>query len=138
MSIVVTDAMLQAFLEEQLPPEELSEIERLLRSDTALHGRMMTILERENNGVHSLGSIWRRNRISCPTRERLGSFLLGALDDAESQYIQFHVEEVGCQYCKSSLIDLQAEHVPDQQETSAKRRKRYFESSVGRRRKKED
>ena len=135
MGIVVTDAMLHAFLEEQLPPQELSAIEQLLRDDLALQKRLLSILERENHGVHTIGAIWRRNRISCPSRERLGSFLLGALDESERNYIQFHVEELGCQYCKSSLIDLQSEQAPEQEQHATKRRQRYFESSVGRQKK---
>jgi hypothetical protein len=93
---------------------------------------------RENQGVHSLSAIWRRNRISCPNRERLGSFLLGVLDEGEFNYIKFHIEEIGCQYCQSSLNDLKNERVPEQSAATKNRRSRYFESSVGRRRKADD
>ncbi len=131
MSLVVTDAMLLAFLDEQLPPDQLAEVENLLRSDMSLQARMKQVLERENQGVHSLAAIWRRNRISCPDRERLGGYLLGVLKTAECEYIKFHLEEIGCQYCQSSVKDLIAEQTPDQQPTKETRRKRYFEAASG-------
>lgn len=131
----VTDAMLLAFLEEQLPPEQLSQIEQMLRSDPALQTRMQAAIEKDNQGVHSMAVIWRRNRISCPDREHLGSYMLGALDQPEVEYIQFHLNEIGCQYCQSSLSDLKNEQAPQQLVDAKKRRNRYFESSAGRRRK---
>ncbi len=45
-------------------------------------------------GVHGLGEIWRRHRLTCPSRQQLGSYLLGAMDDAKREYIQFHIESV--------------------------------------------
>jgi hypothetical protein len=48
----------------------------LLRTLEAINGR-------RDAGVHSLGEIWRRNRVSCPTRQQLGSFLLGILSDEQ-------------------------------------------------------
>jgi hypothetical protein len=127
--------MLLAFLEEQLPPEQLAKIEQMLRSDPSLQARMQEAIEKDNQGVHSMAVIWRRSRISCPDREHLGSYMLGALDQPEVDYIQFHLNEVGCQYCQSSLSDLKNEQVPNQIVDAKKRRNRYFESSAGRRRK---
>lgn len=125
-----TEHELEAFLDEALSPEEMARLEMALRSQPKLARALAEVRSRRDAGVHSLGEIWRRNRLSCPTRETLGSFLLGALDREHSDYIRFHLETVGCRCCQANLQDLQRQ----QQETaanSARRRSRYFQSSAG-------
>ncbi len=68
---------LEAFLEEALTPGEMTEIESQLRDQPELVQQLRSILGRWDAGVHSLGAIWRRHRISCPDRDLLGSYLLG-------------------------------------------------------------
>ena len=97
---------LEAFLNEALPAEESSRIERALRGDAELSGGR-AIHARRDAGVHSLGKVWRRHRLSCPSREELGGFLLGALAEATADYIAFHVETAGCRYCQANLADLE-------------------------------
>ncbi len=131
----VTDAQLFAFLDESLSIEQSNVIEQELRSNKDLLNRLSRIIENENRGVHSLAAIWRRGRISCPTREELGSYLLGALEEAEHDYITFHLEVIRCSYCTSSAIDLSnASQSPTVDDQTAARRSRYFESSIGRNR----
>ena len=47
-----------------------------------------------------------RQRLSCPTRDQLGSHLLGALSAEQADYIQFHVETIGCRLCQANIEDL--------------------------------
>jgi hypothetical protein len=61
-----------------------------------------------DRGEHSVGAIWRRERLSCPTREQLGQHLLGAAPPDLGDYIEFHLETVGCPYCLANLDDLKA------------------------------
>jgi hypothetical protein len=68
-------------------------------------------------------------RLSCPERSQLGSYLLGTLDENQTQYVDFHIQTVGCRYCAANLDDLRAE-VPSNGETTT-RRSRYFQSSAG-------
>ena len=121
---------LEAFLDEALTPGEMSEIEAQLRELPKLLQQLQSILGRRDAGVHSLGAIWRRHRISCPSRDLLGSYLLGVLDPEEQDYIRFHLEEVGCRYCLANLEDLQSRQ-QESAETSQVRRRRYFQSSAG-------
>ena len=100
-------ADLEAYLDEALPAEEMARIEKALRVDHVLARRLAGIHARRNAGVHSLGEIWRRHRLSCPSREQLGSFLLGALPDDLGRYVGFHVEVAGCRYCQANLADLE-------------------------------
>lgn len=125
-----TDDELIAFLDEQLPVERASELEKSLRDSTELRGRLAEQIRRRDQGGHTVGEIWRRHRLTCPNRTTLGSYLLGALDDELLEYIQFHLETVGCRYCNavvSELSDSQAASAQDNQQ----RRRRYFESSAG-------
>ncbi len=120
----------EAYLEEALPPEEMASIERALREKPDLLRHLTSVHARRNAGVHTLGEIWRRHRISCPTREQLGSYLLEAVSAELAGYVEFHVEMVGCRYCRANLEDLKTQLAEDQQLVQTRRR-RYFESSAG-------
>ncbi|MFO0014905.1 MAG: hypothetical protein ACK553_19380 [Planctomycetota bacterium] len=130
---MISDPVLLAYLEESLASEAMAKIESELRRDANLRERLSTLIAQRESGVHSIGDIWRRYRLSCPSREELGSYLLGAMMDDASSYIQFHVEQIGCRYCQANLEDLQSGG--DAASTSAvvrQRRDRFFRSSVGR------
>jgi len=121
---------LDAYLDEALPPEEMARVEQALRNDPELRERLATINGRRDAGVHSLGEIWRRHRLSCPSREQLGSYLLEALPDEAADYVTFHLEVIGCRYCKANLLDLEEQEAEAPEEVETRRRK-YFQSSVG-------
>ncbi len=125
-----SDSQLDRFLDEALPPEQMATIETALRDDPALQQQLAAVVGRRDAGVHSLGAIWRRHRLSCPTREQLGSHLLGVLDDAADDYVRFHVEIVGCRVCQASLADLRDQQ-STAQEAVVQRRTKYFQSSAG-------
>jgi len=127
-----SDAALSAYLEEALPVGQLSEIERMLRSDPELQKRLAIVAGREDAGLHSVGVIWRRNRLSCPTRDELGQFLLGVLDAASADYIRFHLDQVGCRYCTANFEDLRSSgFFSTGADDDVSRRRRYFQTSAG-------
>ena len=78
---------LEAYLDEALPAGAMAEVEKALRSDESLAGLLADINGRRDAGVHSLGGVWRRARLSCPSREQLGSYLLEALPDGAASYV---------------------------------------------------
>ena len=123
------DTTLLAYIEESLPSDLMSRIEAALRRDDSLRQQLAQVIGRRDSGVHSVGDIWRRHRLSCPSREDLGSYLLGAMMDDQADYIKFHLERIGCRYCQSNLDDLsESQH----RDAVVARRKKYFQSSVGR------
>lgn len=130
MTRQLTDAELEAYLDEALTPEEMAAIEMELRGSNKLLKQLARIHSRRDAGVHSLGEIWRRHRVSCPTREQMGSFLLGVLDDAEADYIRFHLEIVACRVCHANLEDLRRRQA-ESSESMVVRRRKYFDSSAG-------
>lgn len=125
-----SDSELESYLEESLAPEMLARIEAALRDQPRLQERLAEIIGRRDAGVHSLGEIWRRNRASCPSRETLGSYLLGVLEDGHTEYIDFHLKTIGCRYCQANLDDLRRRH-EESSETLDTRRRKYFQSSAG-------
>ncbi len=125
-----TQAELEAFLDEGLTAEEMSAVEQTLRADKQLMAQLAAIVNRRGGGMHSIGDIWRRNRISCPSREQLGSFLLGVLDTDIEEYLRFHLQTIGCRACQASIDDLKIQQA-DAAEIRESRRRRYFQSSAG-------
>ncbi|TWT93099.1 anti-sigma factor family protein [Neorhodopirellula pilleata] len=129
MNADFTDAQLIAFLDEELAPELSSRLEAALREQPALQQRL-TILRGQNlAGLHTIGAIWRRQRLSCPDRTQLTKFLSGQLSPSEADYIRFHLGEIHCRVCNANLDDLKQ----SQSDThdSRIRRGRLFESSAG-------
>ena len=124
------NADLEAYLDEALPAEDMARIEDLLRRNPALLEELTAINARRDAGVHSLGEIWRRHRLSCPPREQLGAMLLGTLPRAQSQYVRFHIDTVGCRLCKANLADLENQQA-EAAEAAQTRRRKYFQSSAG-------
>ncbi len=126
----ITQSELESYLEEALPPEEMAAIEQELRARPELLTRLSAINGRRDAGVHSVGEIWRRTRLSCPSREHLGSFLLSALDDEHMAYIKFHIQKIGCRFCASNLDDLRRQQ-DETLEVIEVRRTKYFQSTAG-------
>src|SRR5438105_13804217 len=123
-----TNAELEAYLDESLSAERMAAVEDALRQSEDLQQRLIAINGRRDAGVHSLGEIWRRHRLSCPSRQQLGSYLLGVLPRDESDYIKFHIETIQCRYCTASVGDLKSQHSAAETDV-AHRRQKYFHSS---------
>jgi hypothetical protein len=120
---------LVAYLEDALGDEENSAVENALRDNDTLRRQLRAMIQERDRGEHTVGAVWRRRRLSCPTREQLGSFLLGALDPEVHDYVAFHLRTIGCAFCLANLADLQAQQ--EQTSQAVERRKRVFDSSAG-------
>lgn len=125
-----SDQQLLAYLDESLASDLMGIVEQNLRAERALRDRLITLVGRREAGIHGLGEIWRRHRLSCPSRQVLGSYLLGAIDPEQRDYVQFHLETVGCRLCQANLDDLQ-QQCSEQQAVTQTRRRRYFQTSAG-------
>jgi hypothetical protein len=126
----ITRELLDAYLDDALDEGEAAQVEHALRGSEALRRLLRMVIQERDRGEHSLGAVWRRERLSCPTREQLGSYLLRVLDAELHEYIDFHLSTIGCPFCQANLADLRAR----QQEpgpTVEERRRRIFESSAG-------
>jgi hypothetical protein len=126
----ITREQLHAYLDDALSDPETAQLEQALRGSEELRRRLRQAMQERDRGEHSLGAVWRRGRLTCPTREQLGTYLLQVLDEAQQSYIDFHLKTVGCPYCLANLHDLEAlrrEPAPQAKE----RRRRFFQSSAG-------
>lgn len=125
----IDDETLRLYLGDSLGPEGMARVEKALRDSSELRHRLELVRQdRGDAGMHSLGAIWKRSRLSCPSREQLGSYLLDALDPECAEYIRFHIETIGCDFCQANLVDLetQAQRVSAPTQT---RQRRIFHSS---------
>ena len=89
MPPTIRQSDLEAYLDEALPADQMARIELALRKDEELLGQLKAINSRRDAGVHNLGEIWRRHRLSCPSRGQLGNYLLGTLAEEEEDYLVF-------------------------------------------------
>jgi hypothetical protein len=121
---------LDAYLDEALSAEQMSRVEEALRESADLREQLKQIIGQRDAGVHSLGGIWRKHRLSCPSRTDLGSYLLSVLPEAEQDMVTFHLEVAGCPLCQASVRDLESQQAAAGSETDV-RRKKYFQSSMG-------
>ena len=132
--MALTDHELEAYLDEALPAAEMAVVEAELRTSSRLRDRLSAINGRRDAGVHTLGAIWRRRRLTCPTREEIGAYLLGTLAREHADYVAFHLDTVACRICQANYEDLrrQSEESRAEAESAAvSRRKKYFQSSAG-------
>lgn len=72
--------------------------------------------------------IWQEHRLSCPKRSTIGSHLLGTLEPAWNDYVHFHLERLGCRFCRANLDDLREQ---TRSEALPALRHRILESTVG-------
>jgi len=75
-----------------------------------------------------LTDIWKLQRFSCPKRSTIGAYLLGTLDKDWRQYVDFHINTIGCRFCMANLNDLQEQNAEKQ---SRKLQARIMESTAG-------
>jgi len=127
----IDDETLRGYLADRLPSESMARVEKSLRESASLRARLEDVRnDREDFQLHSLGAIWRRSRLTCPTRQQLGSYLLDALDPDLGEYFRFHLEVVECPFCQANLADLEAQSVaPSAVHESRHRQQRILKSS---------
>ena len=126
----LTKPVLRDYLHDALPDSEMGTVEKILREDSAMRALFNEVRAEEDRGEHTIGAIWRREHLSCPTRDQLGGYLLQALDPSRIDYIEFHLKTVGCPFCQANLDDLQKRQA-DAAEPVKARRRRIVNSSAG-------
>ncbi|QEL14606.1 hypothetical protein [Limnoglobus roseus] len=126
----ITREMLRDYIHDALPDHELPLVERALRDLPSVQALFNQVRQELDRGEHSIGAIWRRERLSCPTREQLGGFLLDALDPDLHEYIAFHLKTVGCPHCSANLDDLTKRQAEAEGPVKT-RRQRILKSTAG-------
>jgi RNA polymerase sigma factor (sigma-70 family) len=75
-----------------------------------------------------LTDLWEYYRFSCPKRNTIGAYMLGTLEPDWQQFVEFHLNTLGCRFCRANLDDLQSQSRQTQQEAF---QARIMESTVG-------
>jgi len=127
MTAPFTDSELAAYIAETLAVERSVALEAELRTSTALRERLRGLLAVGDSGALSVGALWQQQRISCPSRSTWAAYLADELGGGLTDYLQFHLDDIGCRFCAANVADLQASD-PD----AERRTRKYFETSVGR------
>lgn len=123
----MTREHLHAYLDDALSETEVARVEQSLRDCESTRALLRQVMAERDRGDHSIGAIWRQERLTCPDREQLGSYLLGVLDEEVTAYIRFHLEVVACPYCLANLADLREQS--SAQAGRSRRTQRIMDSS---------
>jgi len=75
-----------------------------------------------------LTEIWQSQRLSCPKRSTVGGYVLGTLERPWQAYVDFHLNTLGCHFCRANLEDLKPQTA---EEAPPVLRARIMESTVG-------
>jgi RNA polymerase sigma factor (sigma-70 family) len=75
-----------------------------------------------------LTDLWEYYRFSCPKRNTIGAYMLGTLEPDWQQYVEFHLNTLGCRFCRANLDDLQNQSRETRQEAF---QARIMESTIG-------
>lgn len=75
-------------------------------------GRLLPSLagavEEEGNRLGlDVASIWREGRVSCPARYWLARRMAGTLAEGPASFLEFHLREMACEWCRANLDDLE-------------------------------
>ena len=74
-----------------------------------------------------LTEVWEQQRLTCPKRTTIGRHLLGTLDDPWRAYVAFHLETLGCRFCRANADDLR-QQTDDKPSASVEK---VFQSTIG-------
>ncbi|MSR30816.1 MAG: hypothetical protein EXR99_04845 [Gemmataceae bacterium] len=108
--MTLSDRTLDAYLDDMLHEVKMAQVEKVLRESPPLQARIAALIQKRDQGDHSTGAIWRRERLTCPSREELASFLYQGLEESRLDYIRFHLQIIGCAFCQANLHDLDPEN----------------------------
>jgi len=125
----------------QLPNKDIAQITNLKPKNIAVikHRSLKQLRERIEQTSYAivvsspifenlLTEVWKNQRLSCPKRSTIGGFLLGTLDSPWHEYVDFHLNKLGCHFCRANLEDLRQQNTANEQNNL---RQRILESTVG-------
>src|SRR5688572_1698488 len=76
-----------------------------------------------------LTEVWEQERLTSPKRTTIGRHLLGTLEDPWKQYVTFHLDALGCRFCRANADDLREASKDDAPRTPSSNR--LFQSTIG-------
>ncbi len=99
MSCPLVSELVQAVESDETPAVVAAHV-----TDCDACSHLMTGLREEAEGISvSIGGIWFVEGISCPHRDLLLNWMERALDTAQADYIDFHLNVIDCPICNAVL-----------------------------------
>ncbi len=123
-----SDAELLSWVAESLDVQRSTAMESALRDSAELQQRLSELVVQHESGQLDLAEIWRRRRLTCPSRSTWSAWLVGRIGGEFREYLEFHLDQLGCRFCAANVADLQSSGDPE----SNQRVRKFFETSVGR------
>lgn len=123
---------LLAYCDEQLAGPLAAVIEQALRDDPQLVNRLSELLRARDQGGMTLGEIWRRQQISCPAEPMWRAFVRGGLSSSLADYLQFHLDTIGCGRCRAVVIAIREQAIGEEESITRSRHERFLKTSIGR------
>ena len=77
-----------------------------------------------------LTDVWEQQRLTCPKRTTVGRHLLGTLEDPWRGYVAFHLDTLGCRFCRANADDLREATAADADRPTPAS-DRMFQSTIG-------
>ncbi len=74
-----------------------------------------------------LTEVWESQRLTCPKRSTIGRYILGTLEKPWHDYIEFHLNKLGCHFCRANLEDLQRQTAEERTAVQ----ERVMQSTIG-------
>ena len=78
-----------------------------LEACDACSGIVESLREESEGLTISVAALWVADRISCPHDDILLSHVNGGLSADEADFIQFHLEVVGCPHCQAGIAQIE-------------------------------
>ena len=99
-----------------------------IRDHVSKHTTSRAALSESPQSDSLVTEVWEEQRLTCPKRSTIGRYLLGTLEGPWQDHVEFHVNRLGCRFCRANLDDLQKK---GREEESAVFRDRILHSTVG-------
>lgn len=104
-----TREYLHAYIDGALSPEKMEALEVLAPTNSQIREQLLSVQIEFDNHNHTIGSLWRRNQLTCPAIGELADHLRGELaviNPELADYVEFHLNTYRCIYCMSNLAEL--------------------------------
>ena len=76
--------------------------------DSELRGKIRTVQAEFDYHNHTVGSLWRRNQLTCPSDQEIVDYQRGELAiiyPKIADHLQFHLTSIRCIYCISTAAE---------------------------------
>ena len=99
---------IHAYIDGALSPEEADAFTSMAYGDSELRGKIRTVQAEFDYHNHTVGSLWRRNQLTCPSDQEIVDYQRGELAiiyPKIADHLQFHLTSIRCIYCISTAAE---------------------------------